>query len=78
MRACIIGSLKQKGAIHFRDVVYPLEMAECFKTGPCTWGYIMVPQVICLPMVCRGDQSLAGERLWHGSMREKFVAIAQP
>ena len=47
----------------------PLEMAECFKTGPCIWGYIMVPQVICLPMVCRGEQNLAGERLWHGSMR---------
>ena len=29
-------------------------------------------------MVCRGEQSLAGERLWHGSMRDKFVAIAQP
>ena len=36
-------------------------------------------------MVCRGGggggggrQSLAGERLWHGSMRDKFVAIAQP
>ena len=33
-------------AIHFRDV----EMAECFKTGPCIWGYIMAPQVICLYM----------------------------
>ena len=26
----------------------------------------------------RGEQSLAGERLWHGSMRHKFVSIAQP
>ena len=26
----------------------------------------------------QGEQSLAGERLWHGSMREKFVTIAQP
>ena len=25
-----------------------------------------------------GGQSLAGERLWHGSMRVKFLAIAQP
>ena len=23
-----------------------------------------------------GGQSLAGERLWHGNMRDKFVAIA--
>ena len=40
----------------------------------------MAPQVICVPMVssCRREQSLAGARLWHGSMREKFAAIAQP
>ena len=81
MRTCIIGSLKQLW-FRFRDVVYPLEMVD--KTGPYIWGYIMVPQVICLPMVCRGSRvwqvrgagmAACNINLWQLHSREPYPVL---
>ena len=52
-------------------------MVECLKQGRISGAILIYGASGDMP-AHRGEQSLAGERLWHGSMRHKFVAIAQP
>ena len=52
-------------------------MVECLKQGRISGAILIYGASGDMPAQ-RGEQSLAGERLWNGSKRHKFAAIAQP